>query len=222
MKKRSAQLFICALTAGIIATVSFTGIATIKGVGTTETVEFTIEKNASSYEIFEPKQVYLTFEKYDSLNQVIQNLPKDCGYKKIHSKGYDGDVLVVAGPLQYIDGKNTASDIHIYTKRHGEHVKCIGYLKPERPIRYKDGIIHTSYTGSYGQYTTYLVTPDGQNVVIKDDIVMDTHYSDPICNGYTKKDAYSTKKPYNANSIEEIERLYKKIENTPFIDFDIK
>ncbi len=226
MKKKGTQLFISALAAGIVATSGITSAVTIsRNTETTETVEYTMEENAYDNELRNLEKNYLAFEQYDSLNQVIQALPKGCGYKIIHSIGYDGDILVVAGSITKINGKNTSNSIHFYTKKHGEHVKCIGHLVTayRDPILYKDGIIHTSYIGaSKSAYTTYIVTPDGQSVVKKDDIFMDFHYDIPYYAGYTKKDAYSEEKYYYNNSMEQIKKTQKEIENTPVIDFDIK
>ena len=236
MKKRCAQLFICALTVGIATIAGITGIATIKGVETTETVEYAMEENEAfltdSYPLnILPEPVILiktndrvkNITECGSIGEVVRGLPKNSGlgYKRLYIKGYDGEVLAITGKLVKKDEKNTSCCAWFYTKAHGEHVHYVGSLNTNNensPLRIKDGIINASneYT-----YNTYIMTSDGKKFFEKDAMKINNEHS--IKGFLSDKNDCNNRTYYNERSdgIESlISDLNKKTKNSPFIDFE--
>ncbi len=231
MKKRSAQLFICALTAGIIATASFTGIATIKGIETTKTVEYAMEENLNGIYYDEPNLSLSTYRapyitiindneykditECDSIGEVIRGLPRGLGYKRLYLKGYDGEVLAITDKIEKKDGKNTSYLAFFFTKTHGEHVHYVGTLSTgdkEFPLRIRDGIINSSIEKIF---YTYYMNSNGKEF-IKDSAM-------PTSNDNNKGFVHGTYYDNTASNMHHFnDKLPEETKNTPVIDFEIK
>ena len=228
MKKRSAQLFICALTVGIATIAGITGIAAIKkSAKAIKTVEYTMPKNlngiyyASKFD--EPCITIVTNNEYknitecDSIGEVVRGLPRNLGYKRLYLKGYDGEVLAITDNIKIIDGKNTSHIAFFFTKTHGEHVHFVGRLdtnNTDGPLRKNDGII---YVPESFQFNAYIVSSDGKSFEKESDISY--HPRESSCSGFY----HGTN--YNNTSVKKndlVNKILDDIKNTPVIDFEIK
>ncbi|RKM54234.1 hypothetical protein D6853_13465 [Butyrivibrio sp. X503] len=241
MEKKGAQLFIGALTAGIVATSTITGAATIKGnVETTETVEYVMKENEHNFTSQEyslntlgtpyititynkdGKIVQKSIHECDSFDEIIKGLPKGFGYKKFYLKGYKGEVFAITGHPDTSNGKNTSYYAYFFTKQSGSHVRYVGSIKTDsydRPIKLSsDGILYASATRDI--YETFLVTSDGQKLLYKDHIFLFRHEEE--CEGIRRdSDVSAPGKQFQSRDKKDYDKYVKQLQNTPAISFDI-
>lgn len=168
MRKRVVHLVTGLTAAGMFAATGFVGTQTIVRVTsaeTTETVEFAMEENASYSSRMSKKEVGdFGLTQFNNFQQVKESMGSKYSAFKIHSIGYNGEVLLL------YSGKNMA---RFYTQKAGEKVRFIGALRTphQEPdtFFYKDGVIynHSSVNGE-SVYETYAVSSDGKELVHKD------------------------------------------------------
>ncbi|RKM55886.1 hypothetical protein D6853_10085 [Butyrivibrio sp. X503] len=102
-----------------------------------------------------------TLSFYTDFQNCIDNLDSQrCNYAKVKVGNYDGDVLAV-------QPKNEPRCVYFFTKKDGENVRVAGFLYTDgtHPVKIKDGVI---YACNENSFETYLITPDGKELVHKD------------------------------------------------------
>lgn len=163
-----------AMTAFVGATIS--GNAQVKADETVETVEFCVEETNSTFpQSNEFDEFTGTLTCYESLQEIVDEMPSDVGYAYINVNGCKSDVLVLATEgVQQIDGKNIASSAYFFTLNPGDdRVTCLGRLNTNGyGLKIKNGNLYAPYNSPDGiEYETYFVSADGGSIVSKDCIV---------------------------------------------------
>ena len=188
MKRTGVKVF-AVIAAGMLATAGAFGVVTsacVKGTENVETVEYKAERNDSSLTFFHDNAIPSTTGEtgYSEIWEIVENSTHaqySDGFWLGHSKGFDGVVLV---SRQHYDNSNELSggQYWIFTRKNGEKmVWCAGFIDTNLPIKYKDGVIYACNTNNeYTQeaFETYLISPDGKEIVHKD-------YVDSDLWGYT-------------------------------------
>ncbi|MBR4831199.1 MAG: hypothetical protein IKZ97_01070 [Butyrivibrio sp.] len=235
MNKVGLKVITGLATAGILAVTGSAGLQTIVGeipAEEIETVEYKMEENDSSsytHDDSPDSTLYmrasdLTY-KYYQHNEIeypdgktINTFPEAIEiyitirerYALVHSSVYGKQVLIHAMEEDRRDNKTY--DVRIYTEQgKGKPLRMVGALESQLPIKIKDGVIYscTSWT-----YETYVVSPDGSELLHKDYINL-YDYS-----GYTNISGdKSTRVPFKGGSKEATELFEKTYQRAYDFDF---
>ncbi|RKM55887.1 hypothetical protein D6853_10090 [Butyrivibrio sp. X503] len=228
MKRRGLTLFAGLASAGALALTGLVGAQAPANTETTETVEYKVKENASSLSECGNKKLIGTYTRYNSFEQCIRGEAQEpCSrYAMVYVKGYKGDVLAISkdnivknwhNATDYEASHragNTAYSVSFYTKDRNGHIILAGYLDAEKPIKIKDGVI---YACNEMTYETYILTPDGKELVHKDyiDFVDNTGYTNDTSDENNRhsfnggmKGGYELSKKYESAS--DIEFKYNK------------
>ncbi len=104
-------------------------------------------------------------DQFKSYDDIISNLKKGEGYAYIKVKGYDGDLLAIT---ETVNAKHSI-DVAIYGMKDGM-AKCFGCaigMEDKYPVAVGDGIVYACSTDAY---ESLFMNPDGDGLMVKDDI----------------------------------------------------
>ena len=234
MNKVGLKVITGLATVGVLAVTGSAGLQTIVGeipAEEIETVEYKMEENDSSsyanddspdsslymrasdltWKYYHHGEIYYPDGKtINTFPEAIEIFITICDrYALVRSSGYGKQVLIHA--LEDDRRDNKTYDVRIYTEQgKGKPLRMVGALKSSLPIKIKDGVIYsfTSWT-----YETYVVSPDGSELLHKDYINL-YDYS-----GYTNISGdKSTRVPFKGGRKEATELFEKTYERAYDLD----
>ena len=108
-------------------------------------------------------------DQFKDYNDIISHLKKGEGYAYIKVKGYDGDLLAITETVKAENNENHSIDVAIYGEKDGQ-IKCFGCaigLEEKYPVAVGDGMVYVCSTDAY---ECLFMNPDGDGLMVKDDI----------------------------------------------------
>lgn len=139
----------------------------------------------------------------DCINQLNS---QHCRYAKGDIRGYKGEVLIVQPTGDH-------NCVCFFTKKNGENVRLAGFLYTDGKYEVKIGDNGVIYAPNGRSYETYMLTPDGKELVHKD-------YVDNTNWGYTNESADQSKKVDFSGSFNDA-KLWDNYNNASEIDYNI-